>query len=118
MKILTPENWKDYELIDCGDFEKLERFGDYILIRPESQALWPKKLSEKEWTKLAHAHYKREHQQKSYRLNDGVNGNWTFYKKIPESWTISYKIHEIKYTFKISTSWRGTKPSASAIERT
>jgi 23S rRNA (cytosine1962-C5)-methyltransferase len=102
MKILTPENWKDYELIDCGGFEKLERFGEYFLIRPESQALWSKKLSEKEWTKIAHAHYRRENQQKSYRTNDGVNGSWTFYKKLPEFWTIAHIINDIKFKFKIS----------------
>ncbi len=102
MKILTPENWKDYELIDCGGFEKLERFGEYYLIRPESQALWSKRLSENEWLKTAHAHYKRENQQKSYRTNDGVNGSWTFYKKVPDNWTISYIINKFKFTFKIS----------------
>lgn len=102
MKILTPENWTDYELIDCGDFEKLERFGDYILIRPESQALWSKKLSAEEWKKMAHAHYRREHQQKSYRTNDGVNGSWTFNKKIPDFWTINHFINNKKFTFKIS----------------
>jgi len=102
MKILTPENWKDYELIDCGNFEKLERFGKYILIRPESQALWTKKLSDKEWTNMAHAHYKRENQQKSYRTNDGVNGSWTFYKKVPDFWTINHTINNIQFTFKIS----------------
>ncbi|RRN77769.1 oxidoreductase, partial [Pseudoxanthomonas sp. SGD-10] len=44
IQTLTPEHWKDYELIDCGDFEKLERFGDLILIRPEPQAVWSKML--------------------------------------------------------------------------
>ena len=36
----TPSRWKDYALIDCGDFEKLERFGEFITIRPEPQAMW------------------------------------------------------------------------------
>ena len=44
----TPESWKDYELIDCGDGEKLERFGKYTLIRPEPQALWRPALPEQE----------------------------------------------------------------------
>jgi 23S rRNA (cytosine1962-C5)-methyltransferase len=42
----TPSRWKDYALIDCGDFEKLERFGEFITIRPEPQAIWPKRLSD------------------------------------------------------------------------
>ena len=49
MELLSPNNWKDYELIDCGDFEKLERFGKYITIRPEPQAVWPKIYSNADW---------------------------------------------------------------------
>ena len=41
--------WKDYELIDSGDGEKLERFGEYRIIRPEPKALWTKSLSASEW---------------------------------------------------------------------
>jgi len=51
IQLLAPTHWKDYELIDCGDFEKLERFGTAILIRPEPQAVWKKTLSEQEWKK-------------------------------------------------------------------
>ncbi len=58
IQLLTAENWKDYELIDCGDFEKLERFGNVILIRPEPQAVWGKGLPESEWTKLHHIRFK------------------------------------------------------------
>jgi 23S rRNA (cytosine1962-C5)-methyltransferase len=50
--LLTPTNFPDYELIDCGDFEKLERFGKYITIRPEPQAVWSKKLSMQEQIEL------------------------------------------------------------------
>lgn len=42
MQLLKPLHWKDYELIDSGNFEKLERFGEYTLIRPEPQAIWKK----------------------------------------------------------------------------
>ena len=44
MQILTPTFWKDYELIDTGGLEKLERFGKYTLARPEPQAVWEKSL--------------------------------------------------------------------------
>ena len=54
MELITPLHWKNYELLDCGDFEKLERFGDYITIRPEPQAVWPKKWSNDEWNQKAH----------------------------------------------------------------
>ena len=53
MLLLNPGNFPDYELLDCGDFEKLERFGNYITIRPEPQAVWPKAVSPKEWNKTA-----------------------------------------------------------------
>ena len=45
MLLESPQNWKDYELIDSGNFEKLERFGSYILARPEPKALWDRTLS-------------------------------------------------------------------------
>jgi 23S rRNA (cytosine1962-C5)-methyltransferase len=54
IQLLSPQNWKDYELIDCGNFEKLERFGNVILIRPEPQAVWGKRYPESEWTKQHH----------------------------------------------------------------
>ena len=47
MILLTPTAWDDYELIDTGDGEKIERFGNYVLRRPEPQAVWEKALSEK-----------------------------------------------------------------------
>ena len=43
MQILSPENFSEYELLDCGNFEKLERFGQFITIRPEPQAVWQSK---------------------------------------------------------------------------
>ena len=50
MTIESPGSfWKDYELIDSGNFEKLERFGSFIMARPEPKALWDKSLSDGEW---------------------------------------------------------------------
>ena len=59
MELLTSSDWTDYELIDTGNREKLERFGKYILIRPEPQAVWPKAMPEEEWDKLHHARFSR-----------------------------------------------------------
>jgi len=102
LKLLSPSNWSDYELIDCGDFEKLERFGKYHLIRPEPQAVWKKKLSENEWLKIADARFKREKQKISYRSGDAENGGWTLLKKMPENWTITYNLASHLLTFKLA----------------
>ncbi len=100
MKFLTPADWKDYELIDCGDFEKLERLGQYYVIRPESQAVWKRKLSEKEWIGMAHAHFKRTEQKASHRFGGEENGGWQFYKKMPENFTIQYQYKNTILKFK------------------
>lgn len=74
LKLLHPASWKDYELVDSGNFEKLERFGKYTLIRPEPQALWSKSLDEDAWKRQAHARFAREQSDK-YRFTDEVKGD-------------------------------------------
>ncbi len=75
------DNWKDYEIIDMANGEKLERWKDIILIRPDPQIIWQEKTFPEKW-KMAYARY--------HRSNTG-GGNWEYYKKIPESWKIQYK---------------------------
>lgn len=84
MELLSPKNWTDYELIDCGDFEKLERFGKYITIRPEPQAVWPKIYSNTEWEKLAHV---------KFVPKSSSNGDWKKLKQMPDQWTMSYNLN-------------------------
>lgn len=74
-------NWKDYELIDCSKGERLERFGDIILIRPDPQVIWDSKRTNPLWNK-AHARY--------HRSSSG-GGSWEVYKKHPDVWKIAYK---------------------------
>lgn len=90
MKLLHPSSWKDYELIDSGDGEKLERFGKYILIRPEPQAIWQKIKSSEEWNKLSHAHFSRE-QKDHFRFGDEVKGGWKKKQSMPDSWNVNYE---------------------------
>ena len=85
MELLSPANWIDYELIDCGDFEKLERFGKYFTIRPEPQAVWPKIYSNTEWEKLAHVRFVP---------NSSSSGEWEKLKQMPGQWEIKYNIKE------------------------
>lgn len=88
-------------MIDCGDSEKLERFGDYVLIRPEPQALWSKSLNENEWNKLAHARFDREQKDK-FRFRDDVNGGWQKKKPIPESWNVKYQYNELTLNLRLA----------------
>ncbi|AFL85237.1 putative SAM-dependent methyltransferase [Belliella baltica DSM 15883] len=81
---LTPSNWEDYELIDTGGFEKLERFGEYVLSRPEPQAIWDKSMTDQEWKAMAHAIFSKE-------KNNPEKGHWNELKKIPHNWQIQYK---------------------------
>lgn len=83
MLLLSPESFTDYELIDCGNFEKLERFGKIITIRPEPQALWGKTFSEQEWLNKAHVKFI----QKS-----SSSGNWQSIKKTDNRWKITYNL--------------------------
>ena len=83
MLLLTPSNFSDYELIDCGDFEKLERFGKYITIRPEPQAVWGKKLSLTEWEKTAHV---------KFIPKSSSAGEWRKLKEMPDRWNVKWKM--------------------------
>ena len=83
LKILITKPSRDYELIDSGDGEKLERFGQYILRRPDPQALWRKNLDEKEWKK-ADASFERP---PIGRAGIGENGKWKKKEGLPTEWT-------------------------------
>jgi len=88
--------WNEYELIDSGEGEKLERFGKYILIRPEPQALWPKQLNPKEWSARAHGRFVRDNTKTSHRDSNNDNGGWQFNKPVPASWELEYKPLKLK----------------------
>ena len=93
IELLSPSHWKDYELLDCGDFEKLERFGEVILIRPEPQAVWAKALPEADWTKLHHIRFKGK---------SATSGEWVKKNaKSPDRWNIAYKNEDIAIKFRL-----------------
>lgn len=94
IQLLTPQHWKDYELLDCGDFEKLERFGNVILIRPEPQAVWSKALSETEWTKQHHIRFKGR---------SATSGEWIKKDpKTPDRWHVNYSNSSISIKFRLA----------------
>ena len=90
MILESPQNWKDYELIDSGNFEKLERFGSFILARPEPKAVWVPSLPAKEWDKLAHTRFTAGAGFGKSGKED--TGTWKMLKKMPEQWYIRYNL--------------------------
>jgi 23S rRNA (cytosine1962-C5)-methyltransferase len=83
------KQWKDYELLDSGCGEKLERFGSVVMARPEPKALWNKSLPEAEWKHLSHVAFKLAGSAaKSGAIED--RGTWERHKKIDDQWYISY----------------------------
>ena len=80
MPMFIADGWKDFEVLDTGGGEKLERWGDILLARPDPQVIWPRE-NEALWQK-AQAHYTR---------SERGGGAWEFREKLPEKWTVSYK---------------------------
>ncbi len=78
--MLLADDWKDYQLIDTGNGERLERWGKYILRRPDPQIIWPLKEENSQW-RNADAHY--------HRSSSG-GGKWEYRSKLPGRWTLSY----------------------------
>ena len=76
----TADSWKDYQLLDTSSGERLERWGDYILIRPDPQVIWNTPRTRKEWEQK-NGHYHRSRQG---------GGQWEFFH-LPKQWSIQYK---------------------------
>ena len=81
------DKWKDYEVIDTSKGEKLERWGDYILVRPDPQVIWDTKRSDPRWKKK-NGHYHRSR---------AGGGEWEFFD-LPEEWQITY--NELRFNLK------------------
>ncbi len=97
IKLETPQNWQAYQLIDSGGFEKLEKFGNYILRRPEPQAAWDKSLSDLEWQNQAHAYFKKD-------KGSQEKGEWILKKGMVERWYMPYKTQSLDLSFKLALS--------------
>jgi 23S rRNA (cytosine1962-C5)-methyltransferase len=106
VKVLHPSSWHEYQLIDSGNFEKLEQFGEYVLIRPEPQAIWQPKMSIDAWKSRAHAHFTREQKDK-FRFSDDVKGGWKKLKSIPDSWQINYDSETFRIKLRLALTGFG-----------
>lgn len=92
--LLTPTLWKDYELIDSGRFEKLERFGSRTLRRPEPQAIWEKSLPEEEWRRLADCTFRREGRSED-------RGEWICPPRMSDRWSVEYRYREMSLRMRL-----------------
>lgn len=97
--------WQEYELIDTGGFEKLERFGSYVLRRPEPQAIWPKKMTDKEWSSLSDASFVRTFGKKQSGVDKlaeiGERGEWQLKPPMPDQWFVNYEYKQLKLRFRL-----------------
>ncbi|MDW8158633.1 MAG: class I SAM-dependent methyltransferase [Bacteroidia bacterium] len=89
--LATPKEWKNYELLDSGNFQKLERFGKVILQRPEPQAVWAPKLPIEEWIKDFEFVQEKSHQ-----------GKWLSFSQKPTRWELVYQSSKLKLSFHLS----------------
>lgn len=81
------DNWSDYQIIDCSKGEKLERWGDYLLVRPDPQVIWNTPQNHQGW----------QHPNARYHRSARGGGEWEFLK-LPQQWTIHY--HELIFNLK------------------
>lgn len=95
IQLINPAPWAQYELIDTGGFQKLERFGEYILSRPEPQAIWDKSLSDQEWERQAHAIFRRDRQSPE-------RGDWQTKPTMRDPWHVSFKQGKLNLKFKLA----------------
>lgn len=85
IKLLRAQRWNDYELLDSGLGYKLERFGKYIISRPEPQALWNPSMPQKKWEQMANAMFIRT-------AGSEERGQWHLKPGMPEQWQIKYPL--------------------------
>ncbi len=79
--MIIANNWKDYEIIDMANGEKLERWKDIILVRPDPQIIWKSKSFPKKWNDI----------NAKYNRSSTGGGSWEYKKKVPHNWQVNYK---------------------------
>jgi 23S rRNA (cytosine1962-C5)-methyltransferase len=95
---INPIFWTDYELLDSGHFEKLERFGKFVLVRPEPQALWNKSLPDEEWNKRYDAKFVLD-----VKGSNGEKGFWDKKVSMPPEWSICYEKLKIRFNLSFNS---------------
>ena len=99
--LIVADRWQDYQLLDCGEGMKQERWGDYTLVRPDPQIIWPRHGSD------GKTPTRWENWDGLYHRSETGGGKWEFRRPLPDSWKISYG--SLGLTFKIHpTSFKHT----------
>lgn len=98
IELHSPAPWSDYALIDSGHFRKLERFGKWILERPEPQAIWAPSLSEADWQKQLSARFSRSKSNPESGVWEKLN------PQMPDKWFSQFQRPEIEISYKLSLS--------------
>ena len=75
------DRWEDFVLLDAGEGEKLERWGAYVVRRPDPQAIWPRTLAKREWEQV----------DAWYHRSASGGGHWEYRKRMPETWEVGYR---------------------------
>ena len=88
------QNWKDYEVIDTSGGEKLERWGKYILVRPDPQVIWNTPRKDPVWRRI----------NARYHRSSSGGGDWEFID-LPKQWTIGYSLGGKELTFHLKPQW-------------
>lgn len=92
--LLKPLHWTDYELLDSGGYEKLERFGRYVVARPEPQAIWNKSLPGSEWKRRADAWFRKD-------ARNEERGEWFRKPGMPDRWSVEYCSGAMKLSMRL-----------------
>ena len=106
---LTPGHFHDYELLDSGGFMKLERFGKFITIRPEPQAVWDPQQKMSQWENTAHVRFTSK---------SSSSGDWKKLREMPDQWQIEYRLDDGRRTTEETTrgGGRGTRDGQNRHE--
>ncbi len=91
LSLLSPTDWQDYALIDCGQGEKLERFGPYVLRRPEPHAVWARALPDRDWQRY----------QARYLPDGSHSDNWERKGNMPDHWSLRYQYQDMKLKLRL-----------------
>ena len=78
--LIVADRWQDYQLLDCGDGMKQEKWGPYTLVRPDPQIIWPRSGAAKKW----------DDWDGFYHRSETGGGQWEYRQKLPEEWTVRY----------------------------